>query len=147
MVWVDLGSAPVRDIAGLAVPRHQGITLLILEYRQGLPPGGAVSPRTGCLKTPALGFGSQLGQTVEIAALEEALPDVLNAPFNLGLVLGMADTSRVDDEAAVLGVLWEAPGEDRMQGIRSRRCRRAIVDHQVTGGCRRRRPRQTPARR
>ena len=133
MVWVDPGSAPVRDIAGLAVPRHQGSTLLILEYRQGLPSGGAVSPRTGCLKTPALGFGSQLGRIVEIDALEEALPDVLNAPFDLGLVLGMADPRRVGDEAAVLGVLWEALGEDRMQDIRSRHCRRAVVDHQVAG--------------
>ena len=38
---VDLGVAPVRDLVGLAVPRDQGLALLVLENHQWVPVGGA----------------------------------------------------------------------------------------------------------
>ena len=59
---------------------------------------------SGYFQTPALGFGPQVGQTVEIAALEEALPHVLYATFHLGLVLGFPHPRRIGDETAALRV-------------------------------------------
>ena len=70
-------------------------------------------------------------QALEIAALEEALPDVLDAPLHLGLVLGVSHLGGVGDEVPALGVFQEAPGEDGMQRVRSRHRRREIVDDQV----------------
>ena len=81
--------------------------------------------------TPALGFGSQLGQPIEIAALEEMFPDVLHARFHLGFVPGMRDQCWVGDEIAMLGIFQKAPGQPGMQWVRS--CHRGGegVDDQV----------------
>ena len=70
---------------------------------------------------------------MEIAALEEALPDVLHAPLHFGLVLGVSGTGRVSDETSVLRVFQEALGEARMQRVWSRHRWREIIDHQVLG--------------
>ena len=51
---------------------------------------------------------------MEIAALEETLPDVGHAAFHLGLILGMAGPGRVGDETAMLGVFQKSPGQPRM---------------------------------
>ena len=93
---------PVGDLVGLAVPGQQGVTLLILKNQQGLTARGAVDPLASHLHTPSLGFVAQVEQTMEIAALEETLPDVGHAAFHLGLVFGMTHPGRIGDEAAVL---------------------------------------------
>ena len=133
MVGMDFGIAPVGDFVGLTVPGQQGIPLLILENHQGLPASGAMDAHSGYLPTPALGFGPQVGQAVEIAALEETLPDVLHATLHLGLVLGFPHPRRIGDETAALRVFQEASGEARMQRVWSRHRWRAIVDDQILG--------------
>ena len=70
---------------------------------------------------------------MEIAALEEALPDVLHATLHLGLVLGFPHPRRIGDETPVLRVFQEALGEARMQRVWSRHRWRAIVDDQILG--------------
>ena len=56
MVLVDLGVAPVRDLVGLAVPRVQGLALLVLENHQWFPVGGAVNAEPRDIAAPALRF-------------------------------------------------------------------------------------------
>ena len=131
MIGMHLGIAPVRDLVGLTVPRHQGLALLVLKDHQWFPVGGAVNAEPRDIAAPALRFYSEMWQAIETAALEEALPDVLDAPLHLGLVLGMPDSGRVGDKAAALGVFQESPGEDGMQCVRSRHRRREIVDDQI----------------
>ena len=77
------------DLLGLPVPGKQGVTLLILEYHQGLAVGGAVDEQSSHLEAPLVRCGSNVGEPVEIAALEEALPNIGHAPLHLGLVFGM----------------------------------------------------------
>ena len=72
---------------------------------------------------------------MEIAALEEALPDVLHTPLHFGLVLGVSGTGRVSDETPVLRVFQEALGEARMQRVSIHNCGREIIDHQVLVCC------------
>ena len=50
MVLVHLCIAPVGDLVGFAVPREQGLALLVLEHHQGLPASGAVDAQTGDCK-------------------------------------------------------------------------------------------------
>ena len=54
------------------------------------------------LGAPALRLDPDIGEVLELAALEEALPGVGDAPLHLGLVLGVAGAGRVGDEAAAL---------------------------------------------
>ena len=59
------------------------------------------------LETPALGFGPQVGQTVEIAALEEALPHVLSPRSTLGLSLGFRTrAASAMKRSSIPGSLW-----------------------------------------
>ena len=133
VVLVHLGLAPVGDLVGLAIPGNQSIPLLILEDHQGLSPRGAVDAQTGDVAAPVPGLLPDIGQVFELAALEKALSGVGHASLHLGLVLGMTGPGRVGDEAPVLGVFQEAPGEDGMQRVGHRHRRRAIVDDQVAG--------------
>ena len=103
VIGMHLGVAPVCDLVGLAVPRDQCLTLLVLEDHQGLPVGGAVNALPRYIAAPALRLCSEVWQAIETAVLEEALPDVLDTPLHLGLVLGMPDSGRVGDETAALG--------------------------------------------
>ena len=89
---MDLGGAPVSDLVGLTVPRQQGAALLILGNHQRLPAGGAVDPLACHLQASELSFVTQVSETVEIVALEQALPDVGNAPLHLEFVFGVART-------------------------------------------------------
>ena len=147
MVLIHLGGAPVGNLVGLAVPGQQRMTLLILENHQGLLAGGAIDPHPSHLQTPVLGFRPQVGQAVEISALEEALPDVLHIPLHLGLVLGVARPRRIGDETPVLGVLQKPLGEVGMQRVGAHHCGGEIIDHQVLGPFHRRKPTAPPVRR
>ena len=75
----------------------------------------------------------RLARFPEVAAFEETLPDVLNPPLHLGLVLGVPNPGRVSDETAVLGILDEAAGDSGMQGVGSRQGGGEIVDNHVLG--------------
>ena len=121
MIGMDLGGAPVGDLVGLAVPGGQGLAFLILEDLQRLAPGGAVHPHSGDITAPAGRFCPEVSQAVEVAALEEALPHVLDTPLHVGFVLGMPDPHHVGNEPPVLGVFQEAPGEAGVQRVGPRR--------------------------
>ena len=99
---MHLGRAPVSDLVGLAIPGSEGMPLLILEDDQGLLPGGAMHAMPSNITTPTCRFLPQVGEAAEAAALEEALPHVLDASLHLGLVLGVTHAGRIGDEAAVL---------------------------------------------
>ena len=86
VVGVNFCGAPVGDFVGLAVPGEQGLAFLVQEDLQGLTTGGAVDAQSGDIATPAGRFISQVGQVPELAALEEALPGVLDAPFHFCFV-------------------------------------------------------------
>ena len=133
MVLVHFDLAPVGDLVGFAVPGKQCLALLVLEDQQRLPASGAVDAQTGHLKAPAPGLIPDIGQLPELAALEEAFPDVGHATLHLGLVLEVAGPGRIGDKSPVLGVSQEAPGEGGVQGVGHRHSRRAIVDDQVAG--------------
>ena len=93
------------------------MALLIQEDLQGLAAGSAVDPQSGDIATPAGRFISQVGQVPELTALEEAFPDVLDAPLHLGLVPWVTHPGRVGDEPSMLGVFQEAPGQAGMQRV------------------------------
>ena len=92
-----------------------------------------MDPLSGDIPTPAGRLIPEVGQAPELPALEEALPDVLDAPLDMGLVLGVTHPCRVGDEAPVLGVLKEATGESGMQCIDTRHRGGEVVDDQVPG--------------
>ena len=108
VIGMDLGAAPVGDLVGFAVPGVQGLALLVQEDLQRLTPGGAMNTQSGDVATPAGRFRTEVVQVLEFTALEEAFPDVLDAPLHLGLVPWMAHPGRIGDEAPVLGVFQEA---------------------------------------
>ncbi len=109
------------------------MTLLVLEYHQGLLTGGAVDAHAGHLQTPSGRGGADVGEVVEIGALVETLPGVGHLALDLGLVLGMALARRVRDEAPALGIFQEAPGENGMERIRTHHGGGEIVDDQILG--------------
>ena len=102
VIGLHLGRAPVSNLVGLAIPESEGVPLLILEDDQGLLPGGAMHAMPSNITTPTCRFLPQVGEAAEAAALEEALPHVLDASLHLGLVLGVTHAGRIGDEAAVL---------------------------------------------
>ena len=133
MIGMHLGVAPVDDFAGLAVPGIQGLLFLIQEDLQGLRPGGAVDAPSRDISTPACRLILEVAQVLELTALEEALTYVLDAPFHLGLVPGVAHPGRVGDEATVLGVFQETSGEPWMQRVGTSHRGEEVVDDQVLG--------------
>ena len=74
-----------------------------------------------------------MGQVLEIAALEEALPGVLDAAFHHGLVSWVTHPGRIGDEAPMLGVLQEATGQAGVQGVSASHRGGEVVDDQVFG--------------
>ena len=70
-----------------------------------------MDPLSGDIPTPAGRLIPEVGQVPELPALEEALPDVLDAPLDVGLVPGVTHPCGIGDEAPVLGVFKEAAGE------------------------------------
>ena len=133
MIGMDLGGTPVGDLVGLAVPGDQRLALLITEDHQGLTPGGTVHPHSGDITAPACRLCPEVSQAVEVAALEKPLSDVLDAPLHLGLVLGVSHPGGVGDEAPVLGVFQEAPGEPGVQRVGPRHRGGEVVDDQILG--------------
>ena len=118
---------------GFAIPRGQRRMFLFHEGLERLTPGGAVHPQSSYVQAPTPGRNPHGLQAGEVAALEEALPDVLHAPLHVSLVPGVTHPGRIGDEAAVLGIFQETPGQPGMQGICSRHRRGEIVDDQVPG--------------
>ena len=96
------GSAPIGDLVGLAIPGSQCRTFLFLKDLQRLPSGGAMDPLSGDIPTPAGRLIPEVGQVPELPALQEALPHVLDAPLDVGLVPGVTHPCRIGDEAPVL---------------------------------------------
>ena len=90
-------------------------------------------PDSGDITAPAPGSQSHLLQTGEVAAPEEALADVLDAPLYVGLVLGVSHPGGIGDEAPVLGVFQEAPGEPGVQRVGPRDHGGEVIDDQVPG--------------
>ena len=92
-----------------------------------------MDPQSGYVQAPPPGSQSHLLQTGEVAAPEEALADVLDAPLHVGLVLGVSHPGGVGDEPPVLGVFQEAPGEPGVQRVSARDRGGEVVDDQVPG--------------
>ena len=111
MVLVDLGKAPVGDLIGLAVPGRQGLALLVQEDLQGLGAGGAVDAHSGDVAAPALGLISGIGQILELAALEEPFPGVLDPPLDYGLVFRVTHPGGISEVAAC----WEDSRKPRVR--------------------------------
>ena len=109
------------------------MAFLILEDLQRPAPGGAVNPHSGDITAPASRFFPEVSQAFEVAALEEALADVLDAPLHLGLVLGVSHPGGIGDEPPVLGVFQEAPGEPGVQRVAPRHRGGEVVDDQILG--------------
>ena len=83
------------------------------------------------LEAPAAGGGAQVDDVPEVAALEEALAHVGDAAFDARLVAGMTHARGVGDEAAVAGVLEEAPREARVQRVGPGDGGREVIDDEV----------------
>ena len=99
VIGMNFGGAPIGDLVGLAIPWSQRRTFLFLKDLQRLSPGGAMDTPSGDIPTPAGRLIPELGQVPELPSLEEALPDVLDAPLDVGLVPGVAYPCRVGDES------------------------------------------------
>src|SRR3990170_4038144 len=89
--------------------------------------------RPGHLKTPPYGLSTEVGEIMELPALEETLPDVGDVSFDLRLVLGVTYPRRVGDEAPVLAVLQEAAGNVGIKGIGPGHGRWEIVEDHIAG--------------
>ena len=133
MIGVDFGRAPMGDLVWLAVPGDQDRLLLVQEDLQGLATSGSVDAHSGDVAAPAGRFRTEVGQVPEIAALEEALPGVLDAPLHYRLVLRVTHPGRIGDEAPVLGVFQEAAGQAGVQGVSAGNRGGEVVDDQVFG--------------
>ena len=116
-------------------PSHwgEGRALLLLEDLERAPVGRAVGALPRHLQAPAPGGGAHLGEVPELRALEEAFAHVRDAAFDARLVTGPAHARGVGDEAAVAGVLEEAPGEARVQRVGPGHGGREVVDDEVAG--------------
>ena len=128
MVLVDLRLPPVGHLVRFAVPGPEGGALLLHEDHERLPVGGAVGAPPCHRDAPVAGLLAQLGDITELGALEEALAHVGDVALDARFVAGMAHARRVGEEAAVLGVVEEAPGRARMEGVGPGHRRREIVD-------------------
>ena len=134
MIGMDFGHSPVGEFVGFAVPGGQGAKLLLPEDLKRFSTSGAVDALPGHVTTPPGRGIPEVGQVPELSALEEALPHVLDAPLHEGLVLGVTHPCGVGDEATMLGVLQEAPGEPGVQSVGTGHRGREVVDDQVSGG-------------
>ena len=92
-----------------------------------------MDPLPGHVTTPPGRGIPEVGQIPELPALEEALPHVLDAPLHVGLVPGVTHPCGVGDEATMLGVLQEAPGEPGVQSVGAGHRGGEVVDDQVSG--------------
>ena len=106
-VGTNFRGAPDDDLVGIAVPGSQSMALLILEDPQGQTPGGAVDPLSGEIPTPADRFHPAYPEAGDVVALEDVIPDILDTPLNVGLVLGVTHPDRVGDQSPVLRVVQE----------------------------------------
>ena len=84
--------------------------------------GGAVDAQPGPFPTPPLGSALGVGQIDERLPGEHGVPGEGHHPFHSGLVLGMADPGRIDQEPSGLGVLHEGLIEARLGGV-------GLLDH------------------
>ena len=126
MVRVDRRRAPVGHFVRFPVPRGEGrALLLLLEDLERPPAGRPVDALPRHLQAPAPGGGAHLGEVAERGALEEALAHVGDA--------GPAHARGVGDEAAVAGVLQEAPREARVQRVGHGHGGREVIDDEVAG--------------
>ena len=115
------------------VPRGEQRALLLLEDLERPPAGRPVDAQPRHLQAPAPGGGAQLGEVPELGALEEALAHVRDAALDARLVAGPAHACGVGDEAALAGVLQEAPREARVQRVGPGHGGREVVDDEVAG--------------
>ena len=130
---MNFGSAPIGGLVGLAIPRSQRLPFLFLKDLQRLLSGGAMDPPSGDIPTPAGRLIPEVGQVPELPSLEEALPHVLDAPLDVGLVPGVTHPCRIGDEAPVLGVFKEATGQPGVQRVGAGHRGGEVVDNQVPG--------------
>ena len=133
MVGVDRRRAPVGHLVGLPVPGGEQRALLLLEDLERAFAGRPVDALPRHLQAPAPGGGAHLGEVPELGALEEALAHVGDAALDARLVAGPAHACRVADEAALAGVLEEAPREARVQRVGHGHGGREVVDDEVAG--------------
>ena len=144
VVGMDRGGPPVGDLVGLAVPGSEERELLLPEDLERPAAGRAVDALSRHLQAPAAGGGAQVDDVPEVAALEEALAHVGDAALDARLVAGMTHARGVGDEAAVAGVLEEAPREARVQRVGPGDGGREVIDDEVARHAPRRRPRPPP---
>ncbi len=117
MVGMDGDLAPERDVVEHAIvwlhlPPFLGLEGLARELA-----GRTVDAQSGNLATPAFGLVPAVIQVAEVPSLEEAFAYVLDTALDVRFVFGLAHARRIDEEAASLAVLEEAPSRPRLQGV------------------------------
>ena len=132
VVGMDLRRPPVGDLVGLPVPGGEQRALLLEDLERAFA-GRPVDALPRHLERPAPGGVAQFGEVPELRALEEALAHVRDAALDPRLVARPAHARGVADEAALAGVLEEAPGEARVQRVGPGHGGREVVDHEVAG--------------
>lgn len=130
VVGTDGDLLPGRHVVDHPVVGKQLHLLLGLEDLARQLAGRAVDAKAGNVATPALGLLSAVIEVTEPVSLIEALPDVLDPPLDVRLVLRSPHPGRVDEDAAFLRVLEEAARRPWCQGIGSRDRRGEVIDDQ-----------------
>ena len=130
VIGVDGALGPGRPIEGLGRQRQERGLLLGLEHDARGAARGAVEAGAGQVAAPAHRLGLHVVEIAEDLAPEEVLADVRDAPLDLRLPGGVPRDRRVDEEAAVLGVLEEDPVDLGRVAIGARDDGLEIVDHE-----------------
>ncbi len=117
VIGVNGHLAPQRNLVRQVEVREQVGALLVLKHHQRDLAGGSVDALASDFQAPAPSLGPHIGQVGEAPTFPEAFPDILHVALRVRLVLGMADSRRVSDEAAGLGVLQKAPRQDWVEWV------------------------------
>ena len=115
-VATNLGLTVDRDVVVGLRRRHQKVALFEPEVFLGTPPGGAMDAVAGLVASPAAHPLPCLLQADKVLAPETGAAAVANGVFDPRFVGRPPHPSRVNCEAAGLGIVQECQVEPRRQG-------------------------------
>ena len=130
VIGVDGALGPGGRIEGLGPQRQERGLLLGLEHDARGAARGAVEAGAGQVAAPGHGAGLHVVEIAEDLAPEEILADIRDPALDLGFSGRVPRHGRVDEEAAVLGVLEEDPVDLGRVAIGARDDGLEIVDHE-----------------
>jgi len=130
MIGMDGHLLPLGHVVDHTVVGLQLRLLLSIEDDPRQLARGAVDTQPDDFAAPALGLLPAVVEGAEAPTLEEALAQVFNPAFDVGLVLRPAHSCRVAEEAARLVIFEEVTGRPRLQRVGPGDGRGEVVENQ-----------------